>query len=389
MSTPFSRTTRSLDADSFRRSTLALVVAAIVIGSWIGWLCLSSITLYELTDSARLQVDSAVHPIESPVAGRVIRVVLVVGKEVKAGDILVELDSQAERLKLNEETARLAALTGQIGALRDRRAAEQQAKAEIQLGNPAAIDESRARFEEADAVARSAAEEARRLERLHANGLVSEMDLLRARSEAEKRRAAASALGFGAERLNKDQRAITSDRQAQIEAINQSVASLEGDMNTIRATIERLTHEIDRRYIRASADGRLGEAAELRAGSVVREGDRLGAIIPAGTLRVVAEFAPSSALGRVRAGQRARVRLAGFPWTEYGTLTATVGSVAGEPRDSKVRVELMLDKDSSPAIPLQHGLPGSVEVEVDRVSPAMLILRQVGKHLSSLKGSGK
>src|SRR5687767_258849 len=103
MSTPFSRTTRSLDADSFRRSTLALVVAAIVIGSWALWLCLSSVALYELTDTARLEVDSAVHPIESLAAGRVVRTLLVVGKEVKAGDILVELDSEAERLKLNEE----------------------------------------------------------------------------------------------------------------------------------------------------------------------------------------------------------------------------------------------------------------------------------------------
>ena len=32
-------------------------------------------------------------------------------------------------------------------------------------------------------------------------------------------------------------------------------------------------------------------------------------------------------------------------------------------------------------IPLQHGLPGTVEVEVERVSPATLVLREVGKHL--------
>jgi multidrug resistance efflux pump len=213
--------------------------------------------------------------------------------------------------------------------------------------------------------------------------LVSEMDLLRARAEAEKRQAAAHALGFSTARLDKDQRAKNSDRQAQIEIINRDVAGLEGEMNTIRAGLERLKNEIDRRYIRASANGRLGEMAELRAGSVVRAGDRLGAIIPAGTLRIVAEFAPSSALGRVRFGQSARLRLAGFPWTEYGTLPAKVSSVASEPRDAKVRVELMVDQASSVMIPLQHGLPGSLEVEVDRISPAALVLRLVGKHLSS------
>jgi multidrug resistance efflux pump len=383
MSTPFSRTTRSLDADTFRRSTLALLIAAIVIGAWLVWLCFSSVPLYEFTDAARLEVDSAVHPIESPAAGRVVRTFLVMGKEISAGDILIELDSDAERLKLNEETARLASLAGQITALRERRTAEQEAKTETQLGNPVAIDEARARFEEANAVARSAAEEARRIERLHSSGLVSEMDLLRARAEAEKRQAAADALGFSTARLDRDQRAKNSDRQAQIEIINRDVASLEGEMNTIRAGLERLKNEIDRRYIRAAANGRLGEVTELRAGSVVRAGDRLGAIIPTGTLRVVAEFAPSSALGRVRFGQPARLRLAGFPWTEYGTLSARVSSVASEPRDAKVRVELMVDNASSVMIPLQHGLPGTLEVEVDRISPAALVLRLVGKHLSS------
>ena len=35
------------------------------------------------------------------------------------------------------------------------------------------------------------------------------------------------------------------------------------------------------------------------------------------------------------------------------------------------------------AIPLQHGLPGTVEVEVDRVSPAALVLRHAGRMLST------
>jgi hypothetical protein len=30
---------------------------------------------------------------------------------------------------------------------------------------------------------------------------------------------------------------------------------------------------------------------------------------------------------------------------------------------------------------LQHGLPGTVEVEVERISPATLVLREVGTHL--------
>jgi len=77
-------------------------------------------------------------------------------------------------------------------------------------------------------------------------------------------------------------------------------------------TMERLEEEVDRRYIRAPIDGRLGEVAPLRIGAVVHEGDKLAAVIPGGKLRVVANFDPPAALGRIRAGQHARLRLEGF-----------------------------------------------------------------------------
>ena len=36
-----------------------------------------------------------------------------------------------------------------------------------------------------------------------------------------------------------------------------------------------------------------------------------------------------------------------------------------------------------PGIPLEHGLPGSTEVEVERVSPALLVLRAAGQFLGT------
>jgi membrane fusion protein (multidrug efflux system) len=55
--------------------------------------------------------------------------------------------------------------------------------------------------------------------------------------------------------------------------------------------------------------------------------------------------------------------------------------VANEARDGAIRVELRLVPEALTTIPLQHGLPGTVEVEVERVSPAALVLRGVGQRL--------
>ena len=119
----------------------------------------------------------------------------------------------------------------------------------------------------------------------------------------------------------------------------------------------------------------------MRPGTVVREGQRLAVIVPSSKLALIAQFEPSSALGRIHPGQHARVRLDGFPWAQYGTVTATVTHVAGEPRDGSVRVELAVDRPPA-GIPLQHGLPGTVEVEVERATPASLILRNSGRLLA-------
>jgi membrane fusion protein (multidrug efflux system) len=115
---------------------------------------------------------------------------------------------------------------------------------------------------------------------------------------------------------------------------------------------------------------------------VVHEGDKLAAVVPAGKLRVVANFDPPAALGRIRPGQHARLRLQGFPWAQYGSVAATITNVASEIRDGSIRVELALDAHSDSRLPLQHGLPGSVEVEIETLSPANLVLRTAGSLLA-------
>jgi membrane fusion protein (multidrug efflux system) len=38
-------------------------------------------------------------------------------------------------------------------------------------------------------------------------------------------------------------------------------------------------------------------------------------------------------------------------------------------------------------VPMQHGLPGTIEVEVERISPAALVLRAVGRRMDQRSAS--
>src|SRR5262249_4884655 len=117
MAVPFSRTLRALEAEGRGRCVPALVVL-VLLGAWAAWGALARVPLWEVTETARLEVDSAAHPITTVVGGRVVRNELRLGQEVRAGDVVLVLDSESERRALHEKQARRRALGERLTALR-------------------------------------------------------------------------------------------------------------------------------------------------------------------------------------------------------------------------------------------------------------------------------
>jgi membrane fusion protein (multidrug efflux system) len=166
--------------------------------------------------------------------------------------------------------------------------------------------------------------------------------------------------------------------EARLAELDRDLREKEGGAAETREGIARLEWEVELRRIRAPVAGKIGEVAPVREGAFLAEGERVGAVIPEAAPRAVAEFSPADAMGRIRAGQRARIRLDGFPWIEFGLIEAVVARVSGEPRGGRVRVELELAPQQGTRIPLEHGLPGVAEVEVETIRPATLVLRAAG-----------
>jgi multidrug resistance efflux pump len=387
MAPTFFRSIRSLEADNSQRSYLGLALAGSLLGAWMVWFLLARVSVYAVTNKAGLEVDRAAHPIESAASGRVVATNLAIDQEVKAGDVLVELDSGAQQFQLTEEKTQLAGANPQIRSREAEIASEEQALVQDQQAAKDALEEARAHYREAEAAAQFAQAESERLRKMYNAGVVAELDLNRSVADGQQRRAGADSLHYAIVRLEGEQRTRTNERKAHIEQLTSELNRLRGDRATAGVTIQRLEQEVDRRWIRAPIDGKLGEVAPLRIGAVVREGEKLGAVVPAGKLRVVANFDPPAALGRIRPGQHARLRLEGFPWAQYGSVSATITNVASEIRDGSIRVEMALDSNADSRIPLQHGLPGSVEVEIETLSPANLVLRTAGSLLAGPKNN--
>jgi multidrug resistance efflux pump len=120
MAVVFSRATQALTEDHGRGSRWGILLAAALLGAWGAWCYLARLAVYAVTDTARLEVQHAVYPIETPVDGRVVATYLALDREVQGGDALVELEAEPQRLQREEEQTRLAAFTRQIEALRSR-----------------------------------------------------------------------------------------------------------------------------------------------------------------------------------------------------------------------------------------------------------------------------
>jgi multidrug resistance efflux pump len=389
VATSFSRSLRSLRTDRLGALAFAFGLGVVLASAWVAWSFLARIAVYEVTPKARLEVDGTAYPIQAPFAGRVVATSLVLAHQVKLGEVLFELEADTERLKLAEAQARLAALSPEVEALRKQVGAESEALSDGQKSVPIALDEARARLNEAEAAARQAEDEVRRVRELHQSGTVSDVELFRSEAATKQRHSAADALKLAVRGTELSKRSQGSERRARVESLGREIAMLDGEKLTTAALIRRLENEIERRVVRAPVAGVLAEVAQVTVGMVVSDGQRLGAIVPPGALKLVANYPPPAALGRILVGQPAKLRLEGFPWMQYGMVPATVTGVSREVREGTVRVELSVQPAAESRIPLQHGLPGSVEIEVDRESPMTLVLRAAGKVLTLHEESAK
>lgn len=378
----FHRTATALAADRPRAVVVSLALAAAVLAGWTAWLFLARIPLYEVSASARLEAERAPHPLQAPIDGLLVESLLEPGRRVAAGDVLVRIEAEAERAAEREAEMRLAALERETEARGVELALLESAAGEARAAAAAALEAARARLRESEAPASYLRDEAGRLGQLSAQGLVAPRDASLGESEAERQAAAAASARAAVEQLERDEGVKERERDAQRQRLVAERERLEGELRAAREALGRLTLEVDRRSLRAPVPGTVAEAAELRPGAYVAAGQTLGVVVPDGPLVAVARL-PPAALGRVLQGQPARLRLDGFPAVQYGSLAARVARVSGELRDGTLRVELTLEAPDRSRVPLRHGLPAEVEIEVELLSPAALLLRLAGAALEA------
>ena len=376
---PFRRTLQSLEIDKARdrRAPLALVV--VVALAWATWSVTARIPIYATSDLARLESQMSTYRIAPAVDGHISRADLQLGQIVHKGQVLVELDSTAPRNALIEGTTRLAALRQDVAALNRQILAEVRAFEADQARQAVAIQEAGAAADEATAYLESARRQSDDLAKLRAAGLVADATSSAALQDAKAKSARVATLDLGRQRLETTRAVLAAEAESRVAALQAQRTRLEGEVAVSGSAIAQLLHQIELRRIVAPESGRIGELKNVHVGTFISAGTGLGTVVPDESLRIVADL-PPELMTRVRAGEPARFRYEGHSTLTHGSIAAVVTRTGTEVRDGTFEVILApASGQPAPAIPLTHGLRGSIDIEVERLSPLDLLLRRAGE----------
>lgn len=375
MASAFTRTLRSIDADRMRAPMSLVALALVLAALWVGWATMSRAPVYVVSKEARVESSQAVAPVEVTEPGRVVKTYLVLGKAVKEGDVLVELDPSLEVQRMVEQQTKIDTIQARIEVLKEQSGVREEISKWQEKVSQAQSAVAAARSKAAAASLEREKKMLSMSDRLSKEQLQSAMDHLAAQNQAGARNDLLEAA-----RAEASQSAIATGLESrrtvlQISEVKRSIVELEGERRLAESTLMLLKAQLERRTVRAPASGVLGNVSTLQVGAVVGPGRPLATIVPTTDLRVIGYYNAGESVGRVREGQPVYYRFEGFAWTQFGIGKGTVTRVASEPSNSLVRVEMSIRADSVPAIPLQHGLALAAEVEIENVTPSTYLIR--------------
>lgn len=381
MANAFAHTLHALKREDTFWNKHSLLFIAVLIVLWMGWMFLGTLTLYKTSSSAWLEAHSGRISVDASVNAQIYRTHITLGQTVEQDDILIELNSRDLQLEQAELRAKTHQINAQMPVLYSSLEAERIAQREAQSASEKIHKSTHIRRRIAAEQVDFAKNKYTILGQLHADGHAAELEYLTTGTELKQAEAELQAYSLAISQIEAERIREQSSREARIARLQQEYTQFEEEKTVIQAASERLQHAIDQRQIKAPASGRISDVADLRTGAMIHQGQRFATIITDNPLHVVAEFPIGNALGRLQPHQAANLRLQVFPWIQYGMLQASVRAVDNESQTGKIRVELDIEHIPDTIIP-QHGLTGQVEISVEEITPAALLFRMVGRHLT-------
>jgi hemolysin D len=312
-------------------------------------------------------------------AGKVVQLLIKEGDPVKAGQKIMELDTEraqgeVDRLKtlLSAHETELLQTRGLLQQL------DLQAETKSQIAgtevdaqrvaseqNQIAIDTQQQMMKQLESTAKLRRNRLQKLEEGRQAGAISEEYIMSRQEELQEvqRRMTESQslidrstseitrLQAGMLQKQAEVERTKLESQQQKEQLRIRITELEAKVNETKVLMSKATAEVKRRFVYAPTSGEVLNMNVRQTGQVIQPGEVLAEIAPQGQPLILSAWLPAQEAGFVKEGIPVKVKMEAFAYQDYGIISGKVHKIG---RDSQTidkvgqmyRVDIVLDQTS-------------------------------------------
>ena len=345
----------------------------------VAWLALAR-TEEIVVAPGQLEPVGSVQDIQMPVGGVADQILVKEGDAVKAGQVLMKLDTEAseEQRRSLEKTILLKQEQQELKQKEKLRYLQVNDEEVLMLQNNLELQ----------------SEILERFEQLERAGATSELQYLSQQNAVEETRG----------RLMQTK----ADRLRQVALLDQQVAQLNSELADLRSRLAEARVTLRYQQLRSPVDGLIFDLKPTAKGFTAQSTQTVMKVVPFGSLEAKVEV-PSNKIGFVTIPpgcpkeltkcMRADISIDSYPSTDFGVLHGSVtriGSDALPPDPQEQRQELsfpvtvqleqqQLDLKSGSALPLQVGMSLTANIKLRKVSYLQLLLGEFQDKAESLQ----
>ncbi|MBV2352143.1 HlyD family efflux transporter periplasmic adaptor subunit [Synechococcus sp. HK05] len=309
--------------------------------------------------TGRLQPIGSVKDIQLPLGGVTKQILVKDGEQVKAGQPLLELDTEANKAKQISLISSIQLKQAQLESKLDETKRSEQLNAKT-----ATILRERLRLDQ---------EVLSRYEKLEKEGAAAELQYLQQKNKVTETRG------------QLEQTILDGERQRAIQL--QGLKQLSAELESLKSQLAEANQSLRYQVIKAPVDGVVFDLKPKSTGFAAQSTEIVMRIVPYDKLEARVEI-PTEDIGFVRVGMPADVSIDSFPATDFGVLEGTVikiGSDALPPDPSKQReiyrypasirlANQQLKLKSGRTLPLQVGMSLVASIKLRDVTYLQLLL---------------
>lgn len=360
-----------IERPAHKAGTVIIIgIFTLLIGAII-WACVSEIDVV-ITASGSVQPVGNLNVVKTYSGGTVKSINISEGDFVEQGDVLIELDTEALKIDVNQLEKQRKILESQrdiytkiIGGS-DLFAVKlsdypDELKPYIQaiLDSDTGYRNSLANYENLKMSA-------------EINREIAEIQLEQYRISGSERQIRTQELSVRQYALEVENAAFQiSNAKSQYAAqVNSNLSEINHTLDEIGANLEKYRLSTEYQNITAPVSGYVNSVGVNTLGETVTAAQQLVTIVPDNTPNEMICYVKNTDIADVELGMEAEIKLEAYPYNKYGTVKGTVkyispSSFANEQLGSVYIVKLEID-DSNENINIISGLSGAVEVKTDK-----------------------